>query len=64
MAAALDWVAVDSTGMFRLPHWAALNRDSVAREGITTDASYSTTLWIGSKDAIQRERDAAYADYV
>jgi hypothetical protein len=36
--------------MFRLPHPAPLSRDSGAREGITTDSSDSTTLWIGSKE--------------
>jgi hypothetical protein len=35
--------------MFRLPHSAPLSHDSGAREGITTDSSDSTTLWIGSK---------------
>src|SRR5438105_8166624 len=42
-------VAVGRTAMFRLPHPAPLSRDSGAREGITTDPSDSTTLWIGSK---------------
>src|SRR6202011_5742466 len=42
-------VAVGSTAMFRLPHSAPLSHDSGAREGITTDSSGSTTLWIGSK---------------
>jgi ligand-binding sensor domain-containing protein len=41
-------VAVGRTAMFRLPHPAPLSRDSGAREGITTDSSDSTTLWIGS----------------
>src|SRR5437660_996416 len=42
-------VAVGRTAMFRLPHPAPLSRDSGAREGITTDPSDSTTLWIGSQ---------------
>src|SRR5260370_19671233 len=41
-------VAVGSTAMFRLPHPAPLKAQSGAREGITTDSSDSTTLWIGS----------------
>jgi hypothetical protein len=35
--------------MFSFPHSAPLTHDSGAREGITTDSSDSTTLWIGSK---------------
>src|SRR5438105_5053165 len=42
-------VAVGRTAMFRLPHPAPLSRASGAREGITTDPSDSTTLWIGSE---------------
>src|SRR2546423_5792178 len=42
-------VTVGSTAVFRLPHSAPLSSDSGAREGITTDSSDSTTLWIGSK---------------
>src|SRR5205085_9130021 len=42
-------VAVGSTALFRLPHEAPLSSDSGAREGITTDSSDSTTLWIGSQ---------------
>jgi hypothetical protein len=34
--------------VFRLPHSAPLSSDAGAREGITTDSSDSTTLWIGS----------------
>src|SRR6202162_4918348 len=41
-------VAVGSTAVFRLPHSAPLSSVSGAREGITTDSSDSTTLWIGS----------------
>src|SRR6202043_1405082 len=44
-------VAVGSTAMFSFPHSAPLTHDSGAREGITTDSSDSTTLWIGSKPA-------------
>src|SRR5207244_937648 len=46
-------VAVGRTAMFRLPHPAPLSRDSGAREGITTDPSDSTTLWIGSECAFR-----------
>src|SRR5205814_2764522 len=42
-------VAVGSTAVFRLPHSAPLSSNAGAREGITTDSSDSTTLWIGSK---------------
>jgi hypothetical protein len=35
--------------VLRLPHSAPLSSDAGAREGITTDSSDSTTLWIGSK---------------
>src|SRR5262245_45853597 len=42
-------MAVDSTAVFRLPHSAPLSSDAGAKEGITTDSSDSTTLWIGSK---------------
>src|SRR5438094_10410602 len=41
-------VAVGSTAVFSVPHSAPLSSDSGAREGITTDSSDSTTLWIGS----------------
>src|SRR5215475_14590026 len=44
-------MAVDSTAVFRLPHSAPLSSDAGAKEGITTDSSDSTTLWIGSKGA-------------
>jgi hypothetical protein len=44
-------VAVGSTAVFRLPHAAPLSSVSGAREGITTDSSDSTTLWIGSNIA-------------
>src|SRR5580700_7140476 len=59
--AQIAWVAqavpVGSTAMFRLPHLAPLSRDSGAREGITTDSSDSTTLWIGSNaDGNDREK--------
>src|SRR5438445_385996 len=43
-------VAVRSTAMFRLPHPASLKAESGAGQGITTDSSDSTTLWIGSKE--------------
>src|SRR5436190_9553952 len=43
-------MAVGSTAVFRLPHSAPLSRDAGAGEGITTDSSDSTTLWIGSKN--------------
>src|SRR5262249_37513532 len=43
-------MAVDSPAVFRLPHSAPLSSDAGAKEGITTDSSDSTTLWIGSKD--------------
>src|ERR1700682_2038777 len=54
-------VAVGSTAMFRLPHSAPLSHDSGAREGITTDSSDSTTLWIGSKNRffVRPERTAS-----
>jgi hypothetical protein len=42
-------MAVGSTAMFRLPHSTPLNSDAGIGEGITTDSSDSTTLWIGSK---------------
>src|SRR5205085_9870719 len=42
-------MAVGRTAVFRLPHSAPLSSDAGAREGITTDSSDSTTLWIGSK---------------
>src|SRR5205085_5835806 len=42
-------MAVGSTAVFRLPHSAPLSSDAGAREGITTDSSDSTTLWIGSQ---------------
>src|SRR5207244_13484029 len=45
-------VAVGRTAMFRLPHPAPLSRDSGAREGITTDSSDSTTLWVGSQGRV------------
>jgi hypothetical protein len=41
-------MAVGGTAVFRLPHSAPLSSDAGAREGITTDSSDSTTLWIGS----------------
>src|SRR5436853_5590140 len=41
-------MAVGRTAVFRLPHSAPLSSDAGAREGITTDSSDSTTLWIGS----------------
>src|SRR5207248_10127335 len=42
-------MSAGSTAVFRLPHSAPLSSDAGAREGITTDSSDSTTLWIGSK---------------
>src|SRR5438876_986172 len=42
-------MAVGSTAVFRLPHLAPLSSDAGAGEGITTDSSDATTLWIGSK---------------
>src|SRR5438046_7353336 len=42
-------LAVGSTAMFRLPHSAPLSSNAGAGEGITTDSSDSTTLWIGSE---------------
>src|SRR5215475_1041448 len=42
--------AVGSTAVFRLPHSAPLSSDAGAWEGITTDSSDSTTLWIGSQN--------------
>src|SRR5436305_1004906 len=52
-------VAVGGTAVFRLPHSAPLSSDAGAREGITTDSSDSTTLWIGSKGGGAR---SAYRD--
>src|SRR5204863_9267086 len=49
-------MAVSSTAVFRLPHSAPLSSDPGAREGITTDSSDSTTLWIGSKQSLVRCR--------
>src|SRR5712672_668188 len=42
-------VGVGGTAVFRLPNSAPLSSDAGAREGITTDSSDSTTLWIGSE---------------
>jgi hypothetical protein len=41
-------VAFGGTAVFRLPHRAPLDKDSGARQGITTDSPDSTTFWIGS----------------
>src|SRR5690242_13070698 len=43
-------VAVGGSAVFRLPHSAPLSSNAGAREGITTDSSDSTTLWIGSEE--------------
>jgi hypothetical protein len=46
-------VPVGGTAVFRRPHSAPLSSGSGAREGITTDSSDSTTLWIGSDRKIR-----------
>src|SRR6202035_3414185 len=52
-------MAIGGTAVFRLPHSAPLSSDAGARQGITTDSSDSTTLWIGSKEFRRHRLEAS-----